>query len=60
MARSTRRVVERLDPFSLSQQVLGPLALPADAPKRNNRAERVDRSRTVQAPREKKKAARRK
>lgn len=59
MARSTRRVVERLEPFSLPQQGLV-LARLAGAQKHDSRAEGAGRSRTTQAPREKKKAARRK
>ena len=60
MARSTRRVVERLDPFSLPQQGLVPLALPAAAPKYDTRGENAGRARTTQAPRQKNKAPRRK
>lgn len=60
MAPTTRRVVERLEPFSLPQQGLVPLALPADAQKHDHRAESAGRSRTAQAPRGKKKTARRK
>jgi hypothetical protein len=59
VVRTTRRVVERLEPFSLPQQGLVPLALPAAVPKHDNRADNAGRSRTTQAPREKKKATRR-
>ena len=45
MSRNTRRMIERLDPFSLPQERLCPLALTGDAPKRDERGKAPDNPR---------------
>jgi hypothetical protein len=60
VTRNTRRMIERLDPFSLPQEGLRPLALTGGAAKPEGRGEAEGGPRAPPTPRQRKKAPRRK
>ena len=60
MIRNTRRMIERLDPFSLPQEGRRPLVLTGNAAKPEDRGDAGDNPRAPRTPRQRKKAPRRK